>query len=354
MTRALVTGATGFVGASVARALLERGREVRLLVRRSSDRGNIEGLDAEIYVGDLRDATAVSGAVAHCGEVYHVAAEYSFWSADTSRIYESNVAGTRNVMDACLQHDVERVVYTSTVGTIGLGGAAADHDGFDETSPLADGQLCGHYKRSKLEAETTALAYVSQGLPLVVVNPSAPIGPWDRKPTPTGKIIVDFVRGRMPAYVDTGLNIVHVRDVAEGHVLAAERGRIGERYILGNRNMTLASILYVLSELTDRPAPKFRIPYPVAWMAGFLSTSVANRITRRPPSIAIEAVQMAKHKMFFSAAKAVTELGLPQTDVEDAFRDAVDWFATRGYFDTNEASASGAGAPTGERAWQSR
>ncbi len=354
MTRALVTGATGFVGASVARRLLERGREVRLLVRRSSDRGNIEGLDAEIHFGDLRDASAVSGAVAHCGEVYHVAAEYSFWSRDASSIYESNVAGTRNVMDACLQHDVERVVYTSTVGTIGLGGAAverdADHVGFDENSPFAESQLCGHYKRSKLEAEKTALAYVSQGLPLVVVNPSAPIGPWDRKPTPTGKIIVDFVRGRMPAYVDTGLNIIHVRDVAEGHVLAAERGRVGERYILGNRNMTLAGILELLGKLTNRPAPRIRIPYPIAWMAGFLSTSVANRITRRPPSIAIEAVQMAKHKMFFNAAKAVNELGLPQTDVEQAFRDAVDWFAPRGYFD----NSTGDGSPTGERAWQSR
>lgn len=349
MTRALVTGATGFVGASVARVLLERGRDVRLLVRPSSDRGNIEGLDVEVHVGDLRDPAAVSAAVAHCSEVFHVGAEYSFWSDDASSIYDSNVAGTANVMEACLEHDVARVVYTSTVGTIGLGGALPG-DGFDERSPLAEGQLSGHYKRSKLEAEKTALAYVSQGLPLVVVNPSAPIGPWDRKPTPTGKIIVDFMRGHMPAYVDTGLNIVHVRDVAAGHVLAAERGRVGERYILGNRNMSLADILEMLGKLTNRPVPRIRIPYPVAWMAGFLSTSIANRITRRPPAIAIEAVQMAKYKMYFSAAKAVTELGLPQTGVEQAFLDAVDWFSLRGYFDSNRGDTS----PTGERAWQSR
>ena len=350
VTRALVTGATGFLGASVARALLERGRAVRLLVRPSSDRGNIEDLDVEIHVGDLRDAAAVSAAVEHCGEVYHVAAEYSFWSEPerAASIYDSNVRGTANVMEACLEHDVERVVYTSTVGTIGLGGAKPNQV-FDESSPLAEGQLSGHYKRSKLEAEKTAMAYVSQGLPLVVVNPSAPIGPWDRKPTPTGKIIVDFMRGRMPAYVDTGLNIVHVRDVAIGHVLAAERGRVGERYILGNRNMSLAEILGMLGKLTNRPTPKIRIPYHVAWMAGFVSTSIANRITLRPPAIAIEAVQMAKYKMFFSAAKAVTELGLPQTDVEQAFLDALDWFSPRGYFDLNGGNTS----PTGGRQWQS-
>jgi len=333
----------------VARALLDRGRDVRLLVRPSSDRGNIEGLDVEVHVGDLRDPAAVSAAVAGCTEVYHVAAEYSFWSERAASIYESNVRGTANVMEACLEHDVERVVYTSTVGTIGLGGTGTNGV-FDERSPLAEGQLSGHYKRSKLEAEKTALAYVSQGLPLVVVNPSAPIGPWDRKPTPTGKIIVDFVRGRMPAYVDTGLNIVHVRDVAIGHVLAAERGRVGERYILGNRNMSLAEILEMLGKLTDRPAPKIRIPYPVAWLAGWVSTSIADCITHRPPAVAIEAVQMAKYKMFFSATKAVTELGLPQTDIEEAFVDALSWFSPRGYFDPEKGNTS----PTGELPWQSR
>jgi dihydroflavonol-4-reductase len=343
VSRALVTGATGFLGASVARVLLDRGRDVRLLVRESSDRRNIDGIDAEICLGDLRDAAAVSAAVAGCAEVYHVAAEYSFWAARPADVYESNVRGTANVMDACLEHDVERVVYTSTVGTIGLGGEGGRDVARDERSPTAEKQFCGDYKRSKLEAETTALTYVARGLPLVVVNPSAPIGPWDRKPTPTGKIIVDFVRGRMPAYVDTGLNVVHVHDVAVGHVLAAERGRIGERYILGNRNMSLAEILRMLGELTGRAAPTVRIPYGIAYAAGLTSTLIADCITRRPPSIPLDAVRMAKFNMFFSAAKAVEELGLPQTPVEDAFAAAIEWFSANGYLD-NE----------GGQAWQSR
>jgi dihydroflavonol-4-reductase len=329
--RALVTGATGFLGASVARVLLERGRDLRLLVRASSDRRNVDGLDAELHVGDLRDAAAVSAAVAGCDEVFHVAAEYSFWSADPAAIHESNVRGACNVMKACLEHDVERVVYTSTVGTIGLGGA--ERDVRDERSPMAEGQFCGAYKRSKRDAEEAVLAYVARGLPVVVVNPSAPIGPWDRKPTPTGQIIVDFMLGRMPAYLDTGLNIVHVRDVAIGHVLAAERGRIGERYILGNRNMSLADILATLASLTGRAAPKIRIPYFVAYAAGLASTVIADRITHRSPRIALDAVKMARFNMFFSAAKAVAELGLPQTPVEQAFGDALDWFGAHDYFD---------------------
>ncbi|MDB4935243.1 MAG: NAD-dependent epimerase/dehydratase [Labilithrix sp.] len=333
MKRALVTGASGFVGASVARVLLDRGREVRLLLRESSDRRNVDGIDAEIRLGDLRDAAAVSAAVAACDEVYHVAAEYSFWSPRPSTVYESNVGGTANVMDACLEHGVERVVYTSTVGTIGLGGDAGRDVARDEQSAIAEGQFCGHYKRSKLEAETTALGYVARGLPLVIVNPSAPIGPWDRKPTPTGKILVDFVRGRMPAYVDTGLNVVHVRDVAIGHVLAAERGRIGERYILGNRNMSLAEILRVVGALTGKAAPTLRIPYGVAYAAGLASTLIADCITRKPPGIPLDAVRMAKFNMFFSAAKAVQELGLPQTPVEQAFEAALGWFSANGYLD---------------------
>jgi dihydroflavonol-4-reductase len=326
----------------VARVLLDRGREVRLLVRESSDRRNILGIDAEICAGDLRDAAAVNAAVASCDEVYHVAAEYTFW-ARPHALHESNVRGTTNVMDACLEHEVERVVYTSTVGTIGLGGEAGREIARDEESPLAEGQFCGEYKRSKLEAENAALAYVARGLPLVVVNPSAPIGPWDRKPTPTGKIVVDFVRGRMPAYVATGLNVVHVHDVAIGHVLAAERGRIGERYILGNRDMSLAEIFAMLGKLTGRAAPTFRIPYGIAYAAGLVSTLVADCVTRRPPAIPLDAVRMARFNMFFSPAKAIAELGLPQTPVERAFEAALDWFSMNGYLDSN-----------GGRAWRSR
>ncbi|WP_394849200.1 NAD-dependent epimerase/dehydratase family protein [Pendulispora brunnea] len=333
MLKAMVTGASGFVGANVARALVERGRSVRVFVRASSDRGNLEGLDAEVAEGDLRDAESVARAVRGCDEVYHVAAEYTFWSNEPASMYQSNVQGTKNVMDACLRENVARVVYTSTVGTIGLASIDGDAMGArDERTPLADGQLTGHYKRSKFDAEKVALDYVARGLPVVVVNPSAPVGPWDRKPTPTGQILVDFMLGKMPAFVDTGLNIVHVRDVAEGHVLAAEKGRVGERYILGHENLTLARILETLARLTGKRAPTMRIPYGVAYAAGWLSTRLADLVTHRPPAIPLESVKMAKRYMFFSSAKAVAELGLPQTPTERAFADALDWFSHRHYF----------------------
>jgi dihydroflavonol-4-reductase len=269
----------------------------------------------------------VKRAVRGCRRVFHVGADYRFWARDPREIYRSNVEGTVHVMEACLAAGVERVVYTSTVGTIGL---AAHPAPCDETTPMLGGQLTSHYKRSKLQAEQAVLSYAARGLPVVIVNPSAPIGPWDAKPTPTGQLIVDFVRGKLSAIVDTGLNIVHVRDVAEGHLLAAERGRVGERYILGHRNMTLAEIVAELAEITGRPAPRLRLPYAVAWTAGAVSTAVSTWITHRPPAVALEAVRMARRRMFFDPEKAVRELGLPQTPVRVAFQDAVRWFAENG------------------------
>jgi dihydroflavonol-4-reductase len=324
----LVTGATGFVGANVARALLAHGERVRVLVRSTSDPTNLADLDVELATGDLRDEASVRRAVRGCRRVFHVAADYRFWARDPRELYESNVRGTVSVMEACLAEGVERVVHTSTVGTIGLAALPAP---CNEETPLAPGQLTSHYKRSKRAAEEAALSYVARGLPVVVVNPSAPVGPWDVKPTPTGKILVDFARGRMPAVVDTGLNVVHVRDVAEGHWLAAERGRVGERYILGNRNMTLTEILAELAAITGRRPPRLRLPYAVAWTAGAVSTAVANLVTHRPPAVPLEAVKMSRRRMFFDAGKAVRELGLPQTPVRVAFEEAMAWFEARGY-----------------------
>ncbi|WP_242343412.1 hopanoid-associated sugar epimerase [Anaeromyxobacter terrae] len=340
--RALVTGATGFVGANVVRLLLERGAEVRVLVRPGSPRTNVDGLPVELALGDLRDRDAVRRAVRGCRRVFHVAADYRFWARDPRELYASNVDGTVHVMDACLAEGVERVVHTSTVGTVGLSALPTP---CDETTPLARGQLTSHYKRSKLAGERAALAYVARGLAVVVVNPSAPVGAWDVKPTPTGRILVDFARGRLPAFVDTGLNVVHARDVAEGHLLAAERGRVGERYILGHRNMTLAEILAEVGAILGRPAPRVRLPYLAALAVGALDTAVSRLVTHRPPSVALEAVRMARRRMFFDAAKAVRELGLPQTPVRIAFEDALAWFGERGYLPRSGE---------GKAAWASR
>jgi dihydroflavonol-4-reductase len=327
MRKVLVTGATGFIGANVARLLVARGEDVRVLVRPTSDLGNVAGLPVEVALGDLRDAESVRRAVRGCVRVFHVAADYRFWARDPQELYRSNVDGTVNVLEACLAEGVERVVHTSTVGTIGLAALPAP---CDEATPLLPGQLTSHYKRSKLAAERAALAYAARGLHVVVVNPSAPVGPWDAKPTPTGQIIVDFARRRLPAVVDTGLNVVHVRDVAEGHLLAAECGRPGERYILGHRNMTLSEIASALAQITGLPAPRVRLPYAVAWTAGAISTAVATWVTHRPPAVALEAVKMARRRMFFDASKAVRELGLPQTPVREAFEDAIGWFEEKG------------------------
>jgi dihydroflavonol-4-reductase len=324
---AVVTGATGFIGANIVRALLDEGEAVRVLVRAQSDTRNLDGLPVETVFGDVRDVPSLRAALRECTTLYHAAAHYSLWTPQRDEVYAINVDGTEHVLRVALDLGVQKVVYTSSVATIAL---PADGSPADETTPLPLSQAIGHYKRSKILAEQRALALCEQGLPLVVVHPSAPVGPWDIKPTPTGKICVDFLRRKMPAYLETGLNLVDVRDVARGHLLAAEHGRIGERYILGHRNMSLREILQLLAQVSGLSAPRFRLPYSVALAAGYVSEAMA-AITRRPPAVPVVGVRLARHPMYFTARKAVRELGLPQSPIEDALRDAVQWFREHGY-----------------------
>ena len=291
---------------------------MRALARPNS---KIGGLSVEKATGDLRDADSLQRAVAGCGLVFHVAADYRLWAADPTELYRSNVDGTRNLLEAARAAGVERLVYTSTVGCIGIppGGVG------DETQPVAIEQMSGAYKRSKFMAEQVALEFARAGFPVVIVNPTAPVGDHDVKPTPTGKIILDFIRGDMPAYIDTGLNLVDVRDVALGHLLAAEKGRAGERYILGNRNMTLREILEMLAQITGKKAPTIQLPYAVAYAAGVLTTAWA-KVSGKPPRAPLDAVKMARKKMFVSQAKAERELGFHPGPVEGALRRAVEWF----------------------------
>jgi dihydroflavonol-4-reductase len=323
----LVTGGTGFVGAHVVRALLARGGAVRCLVRRESRRDNLEGLDVEIAFGDVRDRVSLARALNGVATLYHCAADYRLWAADPGELDSINVAGTQNVLAAAAEAGVAKVVYTSSVGALGLN---ADGSPANDTTPVARKEVVGRYKKSKYDAERAAEAWAGRGLPLVIVNPSTPVGELDVKPTPTGQMIVDFVNGRLPAYVDTGLNVVDVRDVAQGHLLAAERGRIGEKYILGNRNMTLKEILDTLSRLTGLPAPTVRLPHAVPLAVAAASTLLAN-LTGRPPRVSLESVRMSMHRMFFDAGKAVSQLGLPQSPVEEALLRAVNWFREKGY-----------------------
>jgi dihydroflavonol-4-reductase len=324
----LVTGATGFVGAAVARVLLHSGRETRLLVRPTADRRNLRDLPVEIYHGDVTDLDSLHRAIAGCTEVYHVAALYKLWVRRKRDMYKSNVTGTENVLQVARECKVEKVIYTSSVATLGL---PKDGSPGNEETPVSLADMVGHYKRSKYLAEQVALRYAREGLPIVIVNPSTPVGVADVKPTPTGKIIVDFLNGRMPAYMDTGLNLVDVEDVALGHLLAAEKGRIGEKYILGNENLTLQQILLLLAVLTDRPAPRFKVPYLLALTVAYADAAVARMIPGREPSIPPVGVKLSKKKMFFDSSKAVRELGLPQTPVQEALRKAVLWFAANGY-----------------------
>jgi dihydroflavonol-4-reductase len=326
--RVLVTGATGFVGGAVARALLQAGREVRLLVRPTADRRNIRELAVEVYHGDVTDLDSLRHATAGCEQVYHVAALYKLWVRRKRDIYESNVTGTENVCIAAREHGVKKLVYTSSVATLGLprGGSPGD-----EETPVSLKDMVGHYKRSKYLAEQVALKYAKEGLPVVIVNPSTPVGEADVKPTPTGKIIVDFLNGKMPAYVDTGLNLIDVEDVAAGHLLAAEKGRVGGKYILGNENLTLQQILLLLSELTGQPAPRFKVPYLMALSVAYVDAAIARLIPGREPFVPPVGVKLSKKKMFFNPGKAVRELGLPQTPVREALRKAIAWFCQNGY-----------------------
>ncbi|MGH7370117.1 MAG: hopanoid-associated sugar epimerase [Candidatus Methylomirabilaceae bacterium] len=324
----LVTGGTGFVGTAVVRLLLSERQSVRALVRRGSDLRNLDGLDVELAYGDLldRDDEALRKALKGCRRLYHVAAVYSLWAPDPRILYRVNVDGTRTLLQAALEEGVERVVYTSTVGALGYredGGPA------DEKTPVTLDQMIGHYKRSKFLAEEEARRAASRGLPVVIVNPSTPIGPRDIKPTPTGQVIVDYLNRRMPAYIDTGLNLIDVEDVARGHLLAADRGRIGERYILGHRNLTLREIFEILERITTIPAPRLRLPYRLVLPLAYVDQWLSMRIRKGPPRIPLEGVKMARRRMFFDSSKAVRELGLPQSPIEGALERSVRWFTDR-------------------------
>ena len=323
----VVTGGTGFVGANLVRALLTDGHHVRVLARKDSDRRALEGCAVEVVEGDLLDRDSLRAAAAGARRLYHVAADYRLWARDPAELFRANVDGTRNVLEAAAEAGVERIVYTSTVGALGI---PKDGTPGDERTPVSLADMVGPYKASKFLAERVAEEWAGRGAPIVTVNPSAPVGPWDVKPTPTGQMIVDFLKGKMVASLDTGLNVVHVGDVARGHILAGERGRPGERYVLGHQNMSLLEILRLLSRLTGVPAPRFRIPYAVAWLAAAGMEGIA-RLGGGPPPVPLTAVRMARKHMYFSADKAVRELGLPQTPVEEALRDAVAWFVDRGY-----------------------
>jgi dihydroflavonol-4-reductase len=319
----LVTGATGFIGWHVARKLLASGARVRALVRPTSI---VRELEVETVTGDLRDPGSMERAVAGCGVVYHVAADYRLWAKNPAELFRSNVDGTSNLLSAARKAGVDRVVYTSTVGCIGI---PPDRPG-DEDVTVGLEEMTGAYKQSKFQAEQVALEFARSGFPVVIVNPTAPVGDHDFKPTPTGKIVVDFLKGALPAFVDTGLNLVDVGDTADGHLLACERGRVGERYILGCENLTLEQILGRLAQVSKRPAPRWRIPYPVAYMAGLVSTGWAN-VTGKEPRAPLDAVKMARKKMFVSADKAKHELGFHPGPVDGALKRAVDWFQANGY-----------------------
>ena len=325
---AFVTGATGFLGSHVARVLADNGADMRLLVRSSSNLRNIEGLRADRALGDLRDPASLEKAMAGCDVVFHVAADYRLWVRDPNEMYRSNVEGTRAILEAARKKGVRRVVYTSSVATIGF-----TRNGYpaNEDSPVSLADMIGHYKRSKFMAEQLALEAGRSGLHLVVVNPTTPVGDQDLKPTPTGRIVVDFLKRKFPAYVETGLNLVDVRECARGHVTALEKGKSGERYILGGENLTLKQILDKLAKITGLPSPILKLPYIFAYAAGIADEIVTGRLRGREPRATIDTVRMGAKKMFASSDKAERDLGWKIVPVESALRRAAEWFRVNGY-----------------------
>lgn len=326
--KAFVTGATGFLGSHVARTLADQGANLRLLVRPTSNLKNLQGLNADTAVGDLRDPASLEKAISGCDTVFHVAADYRLWVRDPNEMYRSNVDGTRAVLEAARKQGVRRVVYTSSVATIGFTSHGLPAD---EESPVSLADMIGHYKQSKYMAEQVAMEAGRSGLLVVTVNPTTPIGEQDVKPTPTGRIIVDFLKRKFPAYVETGLNLVDVRECAKGHVAALEKGKTGERYILGGQDLTLKQILDKLGQITGLSSPTIKLPYVFAFAAGVVDEAITGMLLRREPRATVDTVRMGKKKMFASSAKAQRELGWKTVPVDDALKRAVDWFRANGY-----------------------
>lgn len=326
--KAFVTGATGFLGSHVARALADQGADLRLLVRPTSKLRNIEGLKAETATGELRDAGSLEIAMAGCETVFHVAADYRLWVNDPAEMYQSNVGGTRSVLEAARKNGIRRVVYTSSVATVGF---TSNGHPANEESPVALADMIGHYKRSKFMAEQLALEAGRGGMDVVTVNPTTPVGERDIKPTPTGRIVLDFLKRKFPAYVETGLNLVDARECARGHVAALERGKTGERYILGGEDLTLKQILDTLGRITGLPSPKVKLPYFFAFATGVVDEAITGRLLRREPRATVDTVRMGKKKMYASSGKAERELGWKIVPVEGALRRAVEWFRSNGY-----------------------
>lgn len=326
--QAFVTGATGFLGSHVARVLCEEGARLRLLVRATSNLRNLQGFSAETVTGDLRDPGSLEKAISGCDTVFHVAADYRLWVRDPEEMYRSNVEGTRALLSAARKNGVRRIVYTSSVATIGF---TSNGETADEDSPVSLADMIGHYKRSKFMAEQVALEAGRSGMHVVTVNPTTPVGEGDVKPTPTGRIVVDFLRRKFPAYVETGLNLVDVRECARGHVAALEKGKSGQRYILGGENLTLKEILDKLAHITGLPSPKVKLPYIFAFATGVIDETITGRMLNKEPRATVDAVRMGKKMMFASSAKAERELGWKIVGVDEALGRAVEWFRANGY-----------------------